>query len=67
MELRQFVASLASMIWERERKTQQQVDALVLGYVHGAVAAELDYRRRMHELNRRLAEIDNTLAATGAP
>ncbi|TMI87911.1 MAG: hypothetical protein E6H00_14190 [Bacillati bacterium ANGP1] len=66
MELRQFVASLANMIWERERKTQQQVDAVVLGYVHGAVTAELEYRRRMHELSRRLAEIDKTLAATGA-
>jgi len=67
MELRQFVANLANMIWERERKTQQQIDAVVLGYVHGAVAAELEYRRRMHDLNRRLAEIDQTLAPTGAP
>ena len=67
MELRQFVAGLASMIWERERKTQQHVDAVVLGYVHGAVTVELEHRRRMHELYRRLAEIDNTLVAAGAP
>jgi hypothetical protein len=58
MELKQFVATLANAIWEREQQTHRSVDSTMLGYVQDAVAAELEYRRRMCELDRRISFLD---------
>ncbi|HKV44864.1 MAG TPA: hypothetical protein VJT32_09350 [bacterium] len=66
MELRQFVSSLADMILERERQVQRPVDNVMLSYVQGAVAAQLEYRRRLRDLERRRAEFESTPATTGA-
>ncbi len=57
MELKQFVTTLVDMIWEREQQTQRSIDTTTLGYVQDAVAAELEYRRRMRELDRRIADL----------
>lgn len=67
MELRQFASSLANMIWDRERQVQRPVDTVMLSYVQGAVTAELEYRRRMHELDHRLAEIEGRPGTVGTP
>lgn len=55
MELQSFVATLVEMIAEREQRMHRPVDAAVLAYVHDAVTVELEYRRRMRELDRRIA------------
>ncbi len=57
MELKQFVTTLVEMIWEREQQARRSVDAAMLGYVQDAVAAQLEYRRRMRDLDRRIADI----------
>jgi hypothetical protein len=67
MELKQFVSTLANMIWERERQTERSVDAVMLSYVQDAVVAELEYRRRMQELDRRIAELGGTTQRMEAP
>ena len=54
MELQSFVTTLVEMISEREQRMQRQMDGTVLGYVRDAVAVELEHRRRVHELDRRL-------------
>jgi hypothetical protein len=66
MELRQFVSSLADIIVERERKIQRPVDGVVLSYVQDAVVAQLEYRRRVQDLEHRRAEIESTPAPIGA-
>ena len=63
MDLREFVHKLTDFIWEREHQSQKSVDAAVLSYIQDAVIAELEYRRRMDDLDRRIAELD---ALTGA-
>jgi hypothetical protein len=60
MELKQFVTTLANTIWEREQRTHRAVDSAMLGYVQDAVAAELEYRRRMRELDRRISFLDES-------
>ena len=63
MELKQFVTALVVMIWEREQQTQRSIDTATLGYVQDAVAAELEYRRRMRELDRRIADLAEHVGA----
>ncbi len=65
MELNSFVATLVEMIWEREQRLRHPMDHPVLGYVRDAVTVELDYRRRMHELDRRIAPLAERVGATG--
>ena len=57
MHLKDLVRDLADLIWQREQQTEQAVEDSVLTYVHDAVTTELDYRRRMRELDRRLREL----------
>lgn len=64
MELREYVHKLTEFIWQREHQSQKSVDAAILSYVQDAVIAELEYRRRMHDLDRRIAELD-ALTETG--
>jgi hypothetical protein len=63
MELKQFVTTLANAIWEREQRTHRSVDTAMLGYVQDAVAAQLEYRRRMRELDRRILFLDESVGA----
>jgi hypothetical protein len=65
MELQSFVATLVEMIWEREQRMHRQVDAAVLGYVRDAVTVELEYRRRMHELDRRITPLTEPVGTIG--
>ena len=64
MELRSFVATLVEMIWEREQRTHRPMDTGVLGYVRDAVSAELEYRRRMRELDQRITLLADPVGAT---
>lgn len=64
MELRSFVATLVEKIWQLEQRTHRQMDAPVLGHVRDAVAVELEYRRRMQELDRRLGLLAEPVGAT---
>jgi hypothetical protein len=63
MELRQFVTTLVDMIWEREQRTHRSIDTATLGYVQDAVTAALEYRRRMRELDRRVADLAGPVVA----
>jgi hypothetical protein len=63
MELQSLVATLVEMISEREQRMHRQMDGSVLEYVRDAVMVELEYRRRMHELDRRLALLAEPVAA----
>ena len=63
MELKQFVTTLVDMIWEREQGTHRSIDTAALGYVQDAVVAELEYRRRMRELDRRIADLAGPVVA----
>lgn len=64
MELREYVHKLTDFIWDREHRSQKPVDAAILSYVQDAVIAELEYRRRMSDLDRRIAELES-LAGVG--
>jgi hypothetical protein len=57
MPLKDLARQLADMTWALEQQTQQPADAAVLAYVQEAVTVELEYRRRMRDLERRLGDI----------
>jgi hypothetical protein len=59
MQLKELVGGLADLIWQREQRSQHASEDEILTYVHDAVTTELEYRRRMHELARRLSELEN--------
>ncbi len=59
MRLKDLVRDLADLIWQREQETGRPVEDSVLTYIHDAVVTELDYRRRMQELDRRLSELES--------
>ena len=56
IELKQLVQELTDLIWERGQSLQRPVEAAVLRFVQGAVAAELEYRRNLRDLYVILAE-----------
>lgn len=58
MHLKDVVRELADLIWQQEQQTARAAEDSVLTYVHDAVVTELDYRRRMVELDRRLHELE---------
>ena len=64
MELQSFVATLVEMISEREQRSRRQLDGTVLEYVRDAVTVELEHRRRIHELDRRLSLVAEQVVAT---
>ena len=66
MELREYVHKLTDFIWDREHRSQKPVDAAILSYIQDAVIAELEYRRRMSDLDRRIAELES-LTGAGVP
>lgn len=59
IELKQVAQELSDLIWQREQSHQQPVGTAVLRLVQGAVAAELEYRRNMRNLNLLLAEVES--------
>lgn len=59
MQLKETVHHLTDMIWELEQRSKHPMEDAILTYVRDAVAAEIEYRRRLHELDRRLAELKN--------
>jgi hypothetical protein len=58
IELKQVVQEFTNLIWEREQSLQQPVEVAVLRLMRGAVAAELEYRRNIRDLNLLLAEVE---------
>ena len=65
MELKPFATALAKVIWEGEQRTHRSVQTVVLEYVHDAVEAQLAYRRRMRDLDRRLADLEEQSGSVG--
>jgi len=67
VKLKDLVHQLTELILALEEQDQHpDVDA-ILSYVHDAVTVEMEYRRRMRELDRRLAEIEGSQVVTVAP
>ena len=58
MQLKELVHHLTELIWQAEQQTEHVVDDAILTYVRDAVSAEVEYRRRMRELDRRLADLE---------
>jgi hypothetical protein len=59
MGVKDLVQELADLIWRREVEGRPPMESAILGYLQDAVAAELEYRRRMRELDGRLAELES--------
>ena len=66
MQLKEIVHNLTDLIWQAEQQTERPLDDAILTYVRDAVAVEVDYRRRMRELDHRLIELE-TVHAVAAP
>jgi cation transport ATPase len=62
MQLKEIVHNLTDLIWQAEQQTEHPLDDAILSYVRDAVAVEVDYRRRMRELDRRLIELETSHA-----
>jgi hypothetical protein len=58
MNLRELVRDLAELIWQMDQQTQRTTEDAVLAYVRDAVTTEVEYRRRMQELDRKLADLE---------
>lgn len=58
VQLKELVHSLTDLIWTLERDKPQSAEGPILSYVQEAVAVEIEYRRRMRDLDRRLADIE---------
>jgi hypothetical protein len=58
MQLQELVHHLTDLIWQAEQRTEHVMDDAILTYVRDAVSAEIEYRRRMRELDRRMAELE---------
>ncbi|HKX19884.1 MAG TPA: hypothetical protein VJT33_17920 [bacterium] len=67
MQLKEMVHQMADSIWEHEQRTKQRTEDAVLTYVRDAVSAELEYRRRVTDLDRRLVELESPARGLGAP
>lgn len=66
MQLKEIVHNLTDLIWQAEQQTDHPLDDAILSYVRDAVAVEVDYRRRMRELDRRLIDLE-TVHAVATP
>ncbi|HEV2356007.1 MAG TPA: hypothetical protein VGZ23_00070 [bacterium] len=62
MELKELVRQLTELIWQAEQRTDHAVEDTVLTYLRDAVLAELEYKRRMRDLDRKLAELETMTA-----
>jgi hypothetical protein len=66
MQLRDMVQELSNLVWEMERQTKQPMEDVIVTYVRDAVSTEMEYRRRMADLDRRMAELENLQQAAPA-
>jgi hypothetical protein len=69
-ELNVLSFTLVEMIWAQERNGHPVLDQAVLDYIRDAVTVELEHRRRVSTLERRLAALEGKLAGrsgAGAP
>jgi hypothetical protein len=66
MHLKDVVRELADLLWQRELQTENAAEDSVLTYVHDAVVTELEYRRRIVDLDRRLTELEGGVPQTTA-
>jgi hypothetical protein len=57
VELKELARQLSDLVWAREQQTQQPMETAILGYVQDAVIAEIEHRRRLRDLDRRLVEL----------
>jgi cation transport ATPase len=57
MSLKDLAHQLADLAWSLEQQSQHPMDAAILGYVQDTVTVEVEYRRRMRDLERRLNDI----------
>ena len=57
MTLKELAHQLADLAWALEERTQHPASDTVLEYVRDAVTVEVEYRRRLRDLERRLNEI----------
>ena len=64
--LRALSLSLAEAIWEQERNGRAVPGQAILDYIRDAVTAELEYRRRVSTLERRLADLEVRFGGGGA-
>lgn len=55
MELREIVHQLTELIWQGQQRAEHVTDDAILAYVRDAVGAEIEYRRRVRELDSRLS------------
>ena len=62
VKLKDVVQQLTDLILAMEDHAQRPVAEAVLSYVQDAVTVKIEYRRRMRELDRRLAEIEGVQA-----
>jgi hypothetical protein len=62
MQLKEIVHNLTDLIWQAEQHTDHPLDEAILSFVRDSVAVEVDYRRRMRELDRRLIELETSHA-----
>jgi hypothetical protein len=60
MDLKDLAHKLADFIWESEHSGLESAAASVFQYIQGVVGTELEYRRRMRDLDQRLAELEST-------
>lgn len=59
MRLRNVAHELSELVWEMEQQTKQPMEDAIVTYVRDAVSAEIEFRRRMADLDRRMAELEN--------
>jgi cell division septum initiation protein DivIVA len=57
-EIKTLVRRLAESLWEREQRERAVDAATMLAYVREAVTVDIEFRRRMLNLDRRLAELN---------
>ncbi len=58
MAVRGLVQRLIDLVWEREQLGFQSAETVVMGYLRDAVTVGIDHRRRVRDLDRRLAELE---------
>jgi hypothetical protein len=63
IDLKDLAHKLADYIWEH--RDQESAAASILQYIQGVVGTELEYRRRMRDLDQRLAELESARRRVG--
>jgi len=64
VQIKELVRHLSDLIWTMELERSQSVEGPILSYVQEAVAVQIEYRRRVRDLDRKLAEIEGAAEAS---